>query len=52
MEEWYDKEQIICVVCRHKWILLSNQEITDLQHNIWINYVISQHKLIIEEKGK
>lgn len=46
----YDKEELYCPVCGHHWLLWSNKEITDFQYNVWIQYVVTQHERIMEEK--
>ena len=50
MENWFDKEQIWCIACKHRWILISNKQITQEQHDIWVRAVMEHHKLIQEEK--
>ena len=50
MKDWEDREQLVCVSCGHKWILISNKMITQEQHNIWIKVAMEHHRLIKEEK--
>jgi len=50
MKDWFDREQIWCVVCGYWWVLASNKEITTKQHNIWIRKVMKHHKQIRKEK--
>ena len=50
-KEPYDKEELICPTCKHRWVFVSSKEITDFQHNIWIGYVKSQHELIMKENN-
>ena len=49
MTDWYDKEQIYCIHCKHKWILVSNKQITDEQHYSWVENVWKQHAEIEKE---
>lgn len=48
MDNWYDKEEIYCVKCNHRWVLMSDKNITDEQHYNWIKKVKKLHKT----KGK
>ncbi len=50
MKNWFDKQQLWCPSCGHRWILISNKEITNIEHNIWIKAVLEHHKLIKEER--
>lgn len=49
MKDWFDKEQVWCLSCKHKWILTSDKQITQNQHNIWFKYGTKQHKEIHEK---
>ena len=46
MDDWFEKEQLKCPFCKHRWVLVSNKAVTDEQHNIWYEHVIKQHKEI------
>jgi len=46
MTNWQDKEQLYCKNCGHHWILISDEPITDEQHNEWITETIKEHKEI------
>ena len=48
MKDWLDREQLWCPTCRHRWILTSTKEITDMQHHIWIKAVMEHHARIIK----
>ena len=50
MKNWFDKEQLYCINCKHRWILISNKEITDEQHNIWVRTVLKHHEQIQKER--
>lgn len=52
MENWFDKEQLYCIACKHRWILISNKEITDEQHKIWIKAVMEHHEQIKKQKDE
>lgn len=44
MNNWFDKETLYCPKCRRRWVLTSTTWITDLQHKLWIDWVIKEHK--------
>ncbi len=46
MMDSYEREQIHCVGCGHIWILISDKEITDYIHKLWLIKVWEQHKYI------
>jgi len=50
MDKWLDIQQLWCPNCGHIWVLSSEQEITQEQHNVWIKAAMEHHKLIQEEK--
>ena len=50
MKDWFDKVQINCIVCKHRWILVSNKTITDMQQKIWMRAVLEHHAQIEKEK--
>jgi len=43
MNKPYDKEQINCTGCGHRWILISDIEISDMIHELWLIRVWQQH---------
>jgi len=47
---YYDREEIYCPTCNFRWILVSDREITDYQHNVWIQYVYSLHETMENKK--
>ena len=51
MENWFDREQVYCLNCGHRWILISNKNITKEQHDIWIKAVFLHHQKIQEERN-
>lgn len=44
MNDYYDKEEIDCTHCGHRWILLSDKEITDDLFHKWLIKIYFQHK--------
>lgn len=52
MKDWFDREQIWCIACRHRWTLESDKEITNKQHQIWIKAVMKHHEQIKNEREK
>jgi len=51
MKDWFDRERIWCISCKHKWTLTSNKQITREQHNIWVEKVLERHNKIKHKKG-
>jgi len=51
MKDWFDQEKIECIICGHRWILISNKKITDKQHYNWVKKSLIQHEKIKKEKG-
>lgn len=52
MNDYYDREQIHCTGCGHTWVLMSDKEITDELHELWVIKVNWQHIQITTEGGK
>ena len=50
MKDWFDREQLVCFGCKHRWILVSNKKITQDQHELWIKNFWKQHAQIKKEK--
>jgi len=50
MKDWFDREQIWCIPCGHRWVLVSNKAITQQEHEIWVKAVMKHHEQIKEEK--
>ncbi len=46
MNESYDRKQITCTGCGHTWILLSDKDITNMIHKLWLLKVWQQHVYI------
>ena len=51
MENWFDKQQLYCMYCRHLWVLISDKQITQQQHLSWVKKAMEQHEKIKKEKG-
>ncbi len=45
METHFDIEEFFCLHCGHRWVLLSDEEITDEQHNKWLEEALKEHEL-------
>ena len=43
MMDWKDKERYSCLVCGHTWIIISDELITEEQHDKWMAEVQCQH---------
>ena len=48
MKDWFDKQAIFCMKCKHKWMIVSNKTITREQYKKWISKYIKQHEEIHE----
>jgi len=48
MNDNYDEKQVslFCPVCKHKWILTSDKQITQALFDKWYSYAIKQHEEI------
>lgn len=51
MKDWFDTQQLVCVICRHRWVLVSDKQITQQQHQVWIRKVMEHHEKIRKERG-
>lgn len=47
--EGYDQQRVECLVCKHRWILISDKKITDDQFDTWVKQVAIQHEEIRKE---
>jgi len=44
MKNWLDKQEFKCLICKHRWVIMSNKMITNEQHSIWIKETMQHHR--------
>ena len=50
--KYFDKEQFFCLVCGHRWTLVSDKPITNEQHWTWIREAVKEHDKIMKERDE